>query len=112
MEGSKLGIGAPTRSPGRFLAKSRRSTRNHCARLGPTAVIFRFAICMQGDASLRGLVCLTDRGHAVLILPQGANVMLDEIANAPRSGFRIRVTRIAAALEAAVVPFGVLAPSA
>jgi hypothetical protein len=45
--------------------------------MGPTA------ICMQGDATraCAAFVRLTDRGHAVLILLQGAEVVPEEIVN-------------------------------
>ena len=62
----------------------------------------------ERDASLRGLARLAAAGNAVLIFPQGAHTRPeDERAGKPEARFRPGVAHLAAALEAAVVPFGI-----
>ena len=61
----------------------------------------------ERDASLRGLVRLAEAGNAVLIFPQGTHSRLEqEHADDPTVRFRPGVAHLAAALDAAVVPFG------
>ena len=61
----------------------------------------------ERDASLRALVRLGEAGNAVLIFPQGTHSRLEqEHANDPAVRFRPGVAHLAAALDAAVVPFG------
>ena len=61
----------------------------------------------EREASLRGLAKLAGAGNAVLIFPQGEHTDPDrEITNDPRARFRPGVAHLAAALDAAVVPFG------
>lgn len=61
----------------------------------------------ERDASLRGLVRLAQAGNGVLIFPQGAHTRLQqEHADDPSVRFKSGVAHLAAALDAAVVPFG------
>jgi long-chain acyl-CoA synthetase len=61
----------------------------------------------QLDASLRGLTRLGERGHAILIFPQGHHTdPTQERAGATVARFQPGVALLAAALSAAVVPFG------
>ena len=61
----------------------------------------------ERDASLRGLVHLAQAGNAVLIFPQGTYATPEqERAGHPAAAFRPGVAHLAAALDAAVVPFG------
>jgi 1-acyl-sn-glycerol-3-phosphate acyltransferase len=61
----------------------------------------------QLDASLRGLARLAERGHAILIFPQGRHTdPALEHAQAPVADFHSGVAHLADALGAAVVPFG------
>jgi long-chain acyl-CoA synthetase len=61
----------------------------------------------ERDASLRGLARLAAAGNAVLIFPQGRHSRPEEErAGDPVARFRPGVAHLAAALEAAVVPFG------
>ena len=61
----------------------------------------------ERDASLRALVRLGEAGNAVLIFPQGTHSRLEqEHADDPAVRFRPGVAHLAAALDAAVVPFG------
>jgi 1-acyl-sn-glycerol-3-phosphate acyltransferase len=61
----------------------------------------------ERDASLRALVRLGEAGNAVLIFPQGTHSRLEqEHADDPAVSFRPGVAHLAAALDAAVVPFG------
>ena len=61
----------------------------------------------ERDASLRRLVRLGEAGNAVLIFPQGTHSRLEqEHADDPAVRFRPGVAHLAAALDAAVVPFG------
>jgi 1-acyl-sn-glycerol-3-phosphate acyltransferase len=61
----------------------------------------------EREASLRGLARLAQAGNAVLIFPQGAHVRPEqERAGDPAARFRPGVAHLAAALDAAVVPFG------
>ena len=56
---------------------------------------------------MRGLVRLAQAGNAVLIFPQGTHSRLEqEHADDPTVRFRPGVAHLAAALDAAVVPFG------
>jgi long-chain acyl-CoA synthetase len=62
----------------------------------------------ERDASLRGLVRLAEAGNAVLIFPQGTYARPEqEQAGDPAVAFRPGVAHLAAALNAAVVPFGI-----
>jgi 1-acyl-sn-glycerol-3-phosphate acyltransferase len=62
----------------------------------------------ERDASLRGLVRLAQAGNAVLIFPQGNYATAEqERAGDPAVDFRPGVAHLAAALDSAVVPFGV-----
>ena len=62
----------------------------------------------ERDASLRGLVRLARAGNAVLIFPQGTYSRPEQERAGDRSvNFRPGVAHLAAALEAAVVPFGI-----
>lgn len=59
------------------------------------------------DVSLRGLAKLVQAGNPLLIFPQGHHTdPADERANAPIAAFKPGVGHLAAALDAAVVPFG------
>jgi long-chain acyl-CoA synthetase len=59
------------------------------------------------DASLRGLARLAGQGSPVLIFPQGTHSRPEEErAGDPAARFRAGVGHLAAALDAAVVPFG------
>jgi 1-acyl-sn-glycerol-3-phosphate acyltransferase len=61
----------------------------------------------EQETSLRGLVTLAEAGNAVLIFPQGAHIRpAQERAGDPAARFRPGVAHLAAALDAAVVPFG------
>jgi 1-acyl-sn-glycerol-3-phosphate acyltransferase len=61
----------------------------------------------QRAASLRGLTRLAERGQAILIFPQGRHTdPTQERQRAPVARFRLGVAHLAAALGAAVVPFG------
>ncbi len=61
----------------------------------------------EREASLRALARLASAGHPILIFPQGTLARSDqEIAGDPTVRFRPGVAHLAAALEAAVVPFG------
>jgi 1-acyl-sn-glycerol-3-phosphate acyltransferase len=61
----------------------------------------------EREASLRGLARLAERGNAVLIFPQGVHARpAQESAGAPAVAFRAGVAHLAAALDAAVAPFG------
>jgi long-chain acyl-CoA synthetase len=61
----------------------------------------------QLDASLRGLARLAERGRAILIFPQGRHTdPAQEHAGASVARFHLGVAHLAAALDAAVVPFG------
>ncbi|MFN8533372.1 MAG: AMP-binding protein [Dehalococcoidia bacterium] len=60
----------------------------------------------QGD-SLRGLINLARQGSVILIFPQGDHVDPQaEVRDEPAARFRTGVARLAEALGAAVVPFG------
>jgi 1-acyl-sn-glycerol-3-phosphate acyltransferase len=62
----------------------------------------------EGEASLRGLARLAEAGNALLIFPQGAHVRpAQERAGDRAARFHCGVAYLAAALDAAVVPFGV-----
>src|SRR5262249_38646151 len=67
-----------------------------------------YPLRQSGDeASLRGLARLASDGNPVLIFPQGTHSRpADELAGAPAVRFRAGVAHLAAALDAAVVPFG------
>lgn len=57
--------------------------------------------------SLRSLARLAEKGNAVLIFPQGRQTTAaEETAGAPAARFKPGVAHLAAALDAAVVPFG------
>jgi 1-acyl-sn-glycerol-3-phosphate acyltransferase len=59
------------------------------------------------DASLRGLVRRAQAGNTVLIFPQGTHSRVEqEHADDPAVRFRPGIAHLAAALDAAVVPFG------
>ena len=62
----------------------------------------------QLDASLRGLIRLAERGHAILISPQGHHTdpALERLGSAT-ARFQPGVAHLAEALNAAVIPFGV-----
>jgi long-chain acyl-CoA synthetase len=61
----------------------------------------------EQDASLRGLARLAQAGNALLIFPQGIHAEPErERAGDPSARFRPGVAHLAAALDAAVVPFG------
>jgi 1-acyl-sn-glycerol-3-phosphate acyltransferase len=63
------------------------------------------------DASLRRLVEIADAGNAVLIFPQGAHTLpSEEVGDAPASPFQTGAARLAAGLDAIVVPFGLAGP--
>lgn len=84
------------------------------AKAGPLAEYGRLAFGLyplrqrgEREASLRGLARLAEAGNAVLIFPQGehANPELER-AGDPSVQFRPGVAHLVAALDAAVVPFG------
>jgi 1-acyl-sn-glycerol-3-phosphate acyltransferase len=61
----------------------------------------------EREASLRGLAKLAAAGNGVLIFPQGEHTEPErEIAGDAQARFRPGVAHLAAALDAAVVPFG------
>jgi 1-acyl-sn-glycerol-3-phosphate acyltransferase len=61
----------------------------------------------ERDASLRGLARLAQAGNAVLIFPQGRHVTVEqELSGDPLARFRPGAAHLAAALDAAIVPFG------
>jgi 1-acyl-sn-glycerol-3-phosphate acyltransferase len=61
----------------------------------------------EREASLRRLARLADMGNSVLIFPQGTHARPEqERADDPAVGFRPGVAHLVAALDAAVVPFG------
>ncbi|MGN6700398.1 MAG: 1-acyl-sn-glycerol-3-phosphate acyltransferase, partial [Thermomicrobiales bacterium] len=61
-----------------------------------------------GEASLRGLARLAEAGNTLLIFPQGAHVRPEQERAGDRTArFRCGVAYLAAALDTAVVPFGV-----
>ncbi|HLH22147.1 MAG TPA: 1-acyl-sn-glycerol-3-phosphate acyltransferase, partial [Chloroflexota bacterium] len=61
----------------------------------------------EREASLRGLARLAAEGNAILIFPQGRHATLaQERADDPAVRFKPGVAHLAAALDAAVVPFG------
>jgi long-chain acyl-CoA synthetase len=61
----------------------------------------------EREASLRGLARLASAGNAVLIFPQGVHAdPAQERANDPAVRFRPGAAHLAAALDAAVMPFG------
>jgi 1-acyl-sn-glycerol-3-phosphate acyltransferase len=58
-------------------------------------------------ASLRSLARLAEAGNPILIFPQGAHIQPEaERAGDPAAQFRPGVAHLSAALNAAVVPFG------
>ncbi len=84
------------------------------AKAGPLATYDRHAFGLyplrqrgERDASLRGLARLAEAGNAVLIFPQGQHARPElERAGDPAARFRPGIGHLAAALDAAVVPFG------
>ena len=59
------------------------------------------------DVSLRRLVQIAQKGNAIVIFPQGLHAdPARERAGDPAVGFKAGVSRLAEALDAAVVPFG------
>jgi 1-acyl-sn-glycerol-3-phosphate acyltransferase len=61
----------------------------------------------EQDVSLRGLAKLVQQGNPLLIFPQGHHVKpADELTGDPSAAFKPGVGHLAAALDAAVVPFG------
>jgi long-chain acyl-CoA synthetase len=91
------------------------ASAENLARIGPAAWISVLAFGTyplnqtgERDASLRGLARLMQRGHAVLIFPQGTHSDPPlEKADDPAVRFRPGVAYLAQALEADVVPFGI-----
>jgi len=110
----RFGLGrTPARSLGSRLVVA--TAASEFAKAGPLANYGRLAFGLyplrqrgQREASLRGLARLAEKGNAVVIFPQGLHAKPE----AERSGdtsvrFRPGVAHLAAALQAAVVPFGV-----